>query len=228
MYPEGVRDDTKDYVAVYLKSKNNFPVRASYTLYVLNGQNKKECISRVCEEISIFQPTVSDRWGNSEFIEDDKFEDPDFLSASGALKVVCELTVYGGQEKTFTGFKTQGNVKHVGEDLWALFESKEMTDVAINVADEKTFFCHKLVLAARSPVFKAMFQAATKECEIGKVFLSDVSSEGFRNILEFIYRGTLSTNDIENDMWTELKQGAEKLQLDLLKRMCEERLNSDE
>ena len=45
MYPEGVRDDTKDYVAVYLKSKNNFPVRASYTIYVSNGQNKKECIS---------------------------------------------------------------------------------------------------------------------------------------------------------------------------------------
>ena len=124
MYPEGVRDDTKDYVAVYLKSKNNFPVRASYTLYVLNGQNKKECISRVCEEICYFQPTDSEggtRWGNSEFIEDDKFEDPDFLSASGALKVVCELTVYGGQEKTFTGSKTQGNVKHVGEELWALF-----------------------------------------------------------------------------------------------------------
>ena len=229
MYPEGRRDDTKDYVAVYLKSENIFPVRASFTLYVLNGQNQKECVSRVCEEICSFQPMNSERgtrWGDTEFIEEDKFEDPDFLTAAGELKVVCELTVYG-PEKTFSGSQTQGNVKQVGEDLWNLYELTEMSDVVINVVDE-TFLCHKLVLAARSPVFKAMFQVGTRECEIGKVYLSDLSSAAFKHILQFIYRGTLPAEDIDNDMWKELKQGAEKLQLDLLKRMCEERLDSDE
>jgi len=204
---------------------NFFPVRASFTLYVLNGQNQKECVSIVCEEICVFQPMDSDtdtRWGDTELIEHDKFEDPNFLTAAGDLKVVCELTVYG-QEETFSGSQTQGNVKQVGEDLWNLYELKEMTDVVINVVDE-TFHCHKLVLAARSPVFKAMFQ----KCEIGTVYLSELSSAAFKYILRFIYRGTLPTEDLDNDMWTELKQGAEKLQLDLLRRMCDERLDSDE
>ena len=225
MYPEGRRDDTKDYVAVYLKSENLFPVRASFTLYVLNGKNQKECVSRVCEEICTFQPMDSEsgtRWGDTELIGEDMFEDPDFLTAAGDLKLVCELTVFG-PEKTFSGSQTQGNVKQVGEDLWNLYELKEMTDVVINVADE-TFHCHKLVLAARSPAFKAIFQ----KCEIGTVYLSELSSAAFKYILQFIYRGNLPKEDLDNEMWTELKQGAEKLQLDLLKRMCDERLDSDE
>ena len=46
---EGKSEETKDHVAGYLKSKNSVPVRASFTLYVMSGEKKKECISRVCE-----------------------------------------------------------------------------------------------------------------------------------------------------------------------------------
>ena len=125
IYPKGRREDTKDHVAVYLKSKNSVPVRASFTLYVMSGEKRKDCISRVCEEVCTFQPMDSDketRWGNREFIHEDRFEVPDFLTAEGALNVVCELTVFG-REKTLTGLKIHNSsgMRQVGEDFWNTF-----------------------------------------------------------------------------------------------------------
>ena len=231
IYPEGRREDTKDHVAVYLKSKNSVPVRVSFTLYVMSGEKRKDCISRVCEEVCTFQPMDSDketRWGNREFIHEDRFEVPDFLTAEGALNVVCELTVFG-REKTLTGLKIHNSsgMRQVGEDFWNLFVDSKLTDVVIHCEDE-TFLCHGMVLCARNAAFKEMFEAGFSEGEDMEFHIPDISSAAFKKILRFLYTGTLPTDDIQNEMWMELLRGAVKLQLDLLKRICEERLNSNE
>ena len=230
-YPEGKSEETKDHVAGYLKSKNSVPVRASFTLYVMSGEKKKKCISRVCEEVCTFQPSDSDkatRWGNTEFIHEDRFEEPYFLTADGALKVVCELTVFG-PEKTLTGSKihSSSGPRQVGEDFWKLFVDSELTDVVIHCEDE-TFLCHRMVLCARSAAFKEMLKAGFSEEEDMEFHIPDISSAAFKKILRFLYTGTLPTDDIGNEMWTELLGGAKKLQLDLLKRICEERLHPNE
>ena len=64
-----------EHVALYLKSENNIPVRASFMLYVVTGRNKKECIFRECKEVCNFQPDNGNCWGN--------FEDPAFLTGNG-------------------------------------------------------------------------------------------------------------------------------------------------
>ena len=60
-------------------------MQANFTPYVISGEKKKEYISRVCEEVCTFQPLDSDKttlWGNKEFIHEDRFEEPDFLTAA--------------------------------------------------------------------------------------------------------------------------------------------------
>lgn len=226
MYPEGAREEKKDYVALYLKSQNNVPVRASFTLYVVNGRNQKKCIFRECEEVCSFQPVGSDngtRWGNTEFIHKEKFHDPDFLMGDGDLKVVVDLTVYG-PEKTVTSSKIHDSsgVSQVGQDFWKLYEDKELTDVVM-ICEGELFLCHKLVLSARSPTLKDMFKAG---CDDTKFDVSDLSSAAFEKILRFMYTGTLQSADIPREMWDELLRGADKLQLEHLKRICEEKLAS--
>ena len=59
MYLEGQTEETKNFVAVYLKTENTFPVRALFTLNVVNGLGKKDCIYRGCEEVSTIESVNS-------------------------------------------------------------------------------------------------------------------------------------------------------------------------
>jgi hypothetical protein len=49
-------------------------------------------------------------------------------------------------------------VRHFGDDLTTMFESKLYSDVTVLAADDKEFPVHRCVLAARSDVWKAAFQ----------------------------------------------------------------------
>jgi speckle-type POZ protein len=51
------------------------------------------------------------------------------------------------------------------------------------------FQAHKAVLAARSPVFAAMFEHEMEERKQGRVEITDVETEVLREMLRFIYTG---------------------------------------
>lgn len=53
----------------------------------------------------------------------------------------------------------------------------------------KVFPCHKLIMSARSPVFKAMFVVQMKESKSGKVTIEDIKPEIMTEMLHFIYTG---------------------------------------
>ena len=112
----------------------------------------------------------------------------------------------------------------LGEQLGDLFTGKQLADVKI-VCEGQTFDCHQAILAARSPVFMAMFQSNMKEKETKKVSIDDFKAEVVSEMLNFIYTGNVSTKDI-GKIATELLAAADKYQLDLLKKLCEERLCS--
>nr|XP_020667170.1 kelch repeat and BTB domain-containing protein 12 isoform X2 [Pogona vitticeps] len=69
-------------------------------------------------------------------------------------------------------------------------ELAEMTDVVLVAEDEK-FPCHKLMLAAFSPYFKAMFTCGLSECTQKEVVLQDMSAESVSIILHFMYTAEL-------------------------------------
>lgn len=71
-----------------------------------------------------------------------------------------------------------------------MFLSKEITDVTLKVK-EKTFSAHKAILAARSPVFAAMFKNEMTEKKTGFVNISDCDAEAFDIFLLFLYSGDL-------------------------------------
>ena len=80
-------------------------------------------------------------------------------------------------------------------------------------------------MAARSPVFMAMFQSNMKEMETKIVTINDFKVEVISEMLNYIYTGTVSSNDI-SEISLELLAAADKYQLDLLKDICEESLCS--
>ena len=73
----------------------------------------------------------------------------------------------------------------MGQNLKALFESEVGCDIIFQVGDE-TFKAHKLILAARSPVFRAQFYGLVGDPNMDKVVVKDVEPSIFKVMLLFI------------------------------------------
>lgn len=111
-----------------------------------------------------------------------------------------------------SGSSSQTTVKvqdcNLASQLGNLLETGLLSDVSLMLADGKTFKAHKVILAARSPVFGAMFEHEMEERKNGRVQILDVESDVFREVLQFIYTGKTSKL---NEMAPELLAAADKV-----------------
>ena len=115
--------------------------------------------------------------------------------------------------------------KQLSEHLGKVFSDKLFTDLKIQ-CEGQTFDCHKAILASRSPVFLAMFEANMKEKETNTVAIDDFKAKVVAEMLNFIYTGNVSSQDTLSEIAAELLAAADKYQLDILKSICEEGLCS--
>ncbi|KAM8799750.1 kelch repeat and BTB domain-containing protein 12 [Eudromia elegans] len=76
------------------------------------------------------------------------------------------------------------------EQVKRMKESAEIIDVVL-VAEGEKFPCHRVVLAAFSPYFKAMFTCGLAECTQREVELYDISAESVSIILNYMYSADL-------------------------------------
>jgi speckle-type POZ protein len=102
--------------------------------------------------------------------------------------------------------------------LEELFDDMSFSDVIFKVGGSE-FPAHKIILAARSEVFKAMFQHATKEKSTNHVEIDDTEPEIFKELLRFIYSGRLTSATMEK-MAVGLLVVADKYLLTELKAAC--------
>ncbi|NXF30578.1 IPP protein, partial [Nyctibius bracteatus] len=89
-------------------------------------------------------------------------------------------------------------------------------DVQLEVGPE-TFAVHRLVLAASSPYFAALFAGGMKESGRDVVRIAGVEADTFHTLLDFIYTGVLSI--AENNV-QELIVAADMLQLTEVVELC--------
>ena len=91
-----------------------------------------------------------------------------------------------------------------------------LTDVILNVKD-KEFKAHKVVLAAASPVFEAMFKEGTKEHRDNYVNIEDIDGDVFDVFIRFIYSGQVDHLD---EMISDLLAAADKYDVQPLREIC--------
>ena len=102
--------------------------------------------------------------------------------------------------------------------LSSMFNSEELSDCVIE-CDGRTFRCHKLILAGRSPVFKAMFRNNMAESIGSKITVEDLSGEVMENLIGYIYTGRVAALE---DQAEGLLVAADKYDLGGLKAVCED------
>jgi hypothetical protein len=90
-----------------------------------------------------------------------------------------------------------------GSDLIAdfrhLWTSGHLSDVSLKVQGEEVR-AHKLILAARSPVFERMFATSMVESTTGIVQIEDMSGLAVRRLCEFMYTGSIEHKDVWKDI----------------------------
>ncbi|XP_078572261.1 kelch repeat and BTB domain-containing protein 2-like isoform X4 [Branchiostoma floridae x Branchiostoma japonicum] len=91
-----------------------------------------------------------------------------------------------------------------------------LQDVVLEV-EGRRFPCHRLVLSAASPYFKAMFTSDMAESRQKTVVLQGLDAGMFGEILSYIYSGTLH---VSLDKLQPLYQAADLLQLDYVRDTC--------
>ncbi|OWF54667.1 kelch-like protein 24 [Mizuhopecten yessoensis] len=106
----------------------------------------------------------------------------------------------------------------IHESFEGMYKDGRHTDVEIIVGD-KTFNCHKTVLAAVSPYFDAMFSSGMRESLDGVVTLHNIDKEIFERILDFVYCGERVVT-VENAQ--ELIKAAAIFQVRYLHDKCEQ------
>ncbi|XP_059158729.1 kelch-like protein 8 [Physella acuta] len=92
-----------------------------------------------------------------------------------------------------------------------------LLDFTIKINDD-TITCHKLVLAACSEFFQALFRSGMREVTENCVELNDVSYEIFQLILKTLYTGV---NVLTLDNFIHVWRAVHMLQINFMVKMCE-------
>ncbi|KAL1785211.1 speckle-type POZ protein isoform X2 [Sigmodon hispidus] len=111
----------------------------------------------------------------------------------------------------------------LADDFGELWENSSFTDCCLVVAGQE-FQAHKVILAARSPVFKAMFEHDMEESRKNRVVIYDLEPQVFRAMMNFIYPGKVPNL---HSMTDAVLYAADKYCLEVLKVMCEDALCRD-
>ncbi|CAL5413284.1 unnamed protein product [Camellia sinensis] len=169
--------------------------------------------------------------GYKRFYKRTALETSDYLK-DDCLLIQCTVGVIKSQTEGPKIYTISLPASDIGQHFGWLLESGEGTDVNFEV-DGETFAAHKLVLAARSPVFKAQLFGPLKDRNTECIKVEEMEAPVFKALLHFIYWDSLP--DMQqlaglNSKWAStlvaqhLLAAADRYGLDRLRLLCEAKL----
>ncbi|XP_037416915.1 BTB/POZ and MATH domain-containing protein 2-like [Triticum dicoccoides] len=211
-YPDGFNKGYLDYISVYaeLLSKDAQSTGLSSSL----DNTEPRLFSQT--NLSRFAPQTATFMARSEF------EASPYLR-NDHLEVECIITV---MEKVRVS-ETRVPLSGIAAQLGKLLEANDIpADITFSVGGV-VFGAHKLVLAIRSPVFKAEFYGPMKETAgTPLITIKDMQPGVFKALLHFIYTDSLQiTDDLEGNDRVEMVQhllvAADRYDMEKLKLVCQ-------
>ncbi|KTG44992.1 hypothetical protein cypCar_00001697 [Cyprinus carpio] len=189
--PKGLDDESKDYLSLYLLlvSCPKSEVRAKFKFSLLNAKREE---TKAMESQRAYRFVQGKDWGFKKFIRRDfLLDEANGLLPDDKLTPNCKVSVV--QDSVNISGQSNMNMLKVPEcqlsdDLGNLWECSRFTDCTLYVGGQE-FKAHKSILAARSPVFNAMFEHEMEESKKNRVDISDVEPEVFKEMMGFIYTG---------------------------------------
>lgn len=181
-----------DWVLVSFMFMGTSEVRASFELKFLD-QCTGVSFSVHKEAPMTFSPNCRSK--TVLFKKRSVFESPNYLR-DDCLTIECVVAVTNGRRLTEAKPLPRIEVPppDITEHFAKLLETEEGVDVTFSVGGVK-FNAHKMVLATRSPVFRAEVYGPMREAGTKATVIEDVQPDVFRAFLHFIYSDSLPPLD---------------------------------
>lgn len=136
------------------------------------------------------------------------------LGTTGSLNLRCQICYNDSWELKIT------ELHHcVSDDLELLLRSERFSDLVLVMAGGHEIRAHKAVLAARSPVFSAMFESEMCEKVSNRVDIPDASREVMLETLIYAYSGRINVERLKQ-LAGSILVVADKYALEELKAIC--------
>ena len=187
-----------------------------WTVYILDSINTKQYT--VSSQHKVVRGKKFEIWKKNkekilDFVKTTNRTEEDVLALHLMIAVGNEDSVEVYNSYKFADRKPQPTLN---SSVTKLLTNNSLTDVTLKVK-EKEFKAHKVVLAAMSPVFEAMFQEGYKEHEDNYVNIEDMDSDVFEVFLRYLYSGQV---DKLEEMFTVLLAAADKYDVQPLRDIC--------
>lgn len=232
LYPGGRGPEHKDHVSLHLCLLNSNILRDGFSLskevnaklkVAILDDNKAPIWEIAFTGTRGFQPkNAGTNWGWHKFMSHDSLFDTgkgflhdDRLIVKGDVSMLASVTATAGV--------IPSPPSTLATDLASIQNDPSFSDIAIKTKG-RTFKAHRIILAARSPVFRAMFSHNMQESRNNEVVIKDVEPDVMEELLRYIY--TNKVNGI-NRIAKPLLAAADKYALDSLKTVCESALISE-
>ena len=114
--------------------------------------------------------------------------------------------------------RTEAFSSKLGEELMMMQDEDDFTDFSLRTGD-RVVECHRVIIAAVSPVLKAMLKSKMKEFTEKQIQLDNISPQIMDILIKYIYCGETR---ISKEILRDVVEAADFLQMDDLKQMCVE------
>ena len=240
-YPDGKSiEDNATYVSLFIAlASEGTDVKALFELTLLDqsGKERHKVHSHFERTLESGPYTLKYRgsmWGYKRFFKRTALETSDYLK-DDCLSVNCSVGVVRSRTEGPKTFSIAIPPSNIGYQFGQLLESGKGSDVSFEV-DGEVFAAHKLVLAARSPVFRAQLFGPMKDYNTQCIKVEDMEAPVFKAFLHFIYWDSLP--DMQeltgmNSKWAttlmaqHLLAAADRYALERLRLICEASLCED-
>ncbi|KAJ6722048.1 BTB/POZ AND MATH DOMAIN-CONTAINING PROTEIN 1 [Salix viminalis] len=240
-YPDGKSpEDNSTYVSLFIAlASEGTDVRALFELSLMDqsGKERHKIHSHFGRALESGPYTLKYRgsmWGYKRFYRRNLLETSDYLK-DDTLLVRCGVGVVKSHTEGPKTYTISVPPSNIGQHFGKLLDSGKGTDVNFEV-DGETFASHKIVLAARSPVFRAQLFGPMKDQNTQCIKVEDMEAPVFKALIHFMYWDDLP--DMEeldglNSKWVStlmaqhLLAAADRYALERLRLLCEARLCED-
>lgn len=191
-YPDGKSpEDNSTYVSLFIAlASDATDVRALFELSLMDqsGKGRHKVHTHFGRVLDAGPYTLKYRgsmWGYKRFLRRSVLETSEYLK-DDCLLVKCTVGVVKSCTAGPQILSLSSPPSDISQHFGHLLESGELTDVSLDVKGE-VFRAHKLVLAARSPVFKAQLFGPMKDDNTDCINVQEIEPPVFKALLHFIY-----------------------------------------
>ncbi|KAL8158119.1 BTB/POZ and MATH domain-containing protein 2-like [Apium graveolens] len=237
-YPDGKStEDNANYVSLFIAlASEGTDVRALFELSLVDQSGKERHkvhshFGRVLDSGPYTLKYRGSMWGYKRFLKRTALETSDYLK-DDCLLVKCTVGVVKSHTEGPKIYSISAPPSDIGQHFGQLLENGDGADLNIEV-DGEFFAAHKLVLAARSPVFKAQLFGPMKDRDTECIKIEEMEASVFKALLHFIYwdslpdledPGDVSSKWASSLMSQHLLAAADRYGVVRLKSLCEAKL----